>query len=121
MAKVAMPPLVVSLLFLIINTLASSSPGYLQFDIAKGGGGRLSRRQYSTWNAVIDQAIDKSEYLMQIGLGSPPQVKIHLLHTASFPQTDLRSSEPFSHPRHRQQRPLGAHREELRRKQLRSR
>jgi hypothetical protein len=62
-----------------IEAKAKASPGYLALDIEKriaGVDGRLYRRDdpAGSFNALLTQNTNKLEYLINITIGTPPQV-----------------------------------------------
>ena len=68
-----------SLLALNSATKAKASPGYLALDLEKripGRNGELFRRDdpSGSFNALLTQNTNKLEYLINITVGTPPQV-----------------------------------------------
>lgn len=68
-----------SLLALVTAIEAKASPGYLALDLEKripGPNGELFRRSdpSGSFNAALTQNTNKLEYLINITIGTPPQV-----------------------------------------------
>lgn len=93
-----------SLLALLDCVAAKTGPGYLALDLEKriaGPNGELLRRDDPTgsFNALLTQNTNKLEYLINITIGTPPQV-CYLPHPAVVLFLTQSYTETSSHTRH---------------------